>query len=136
MRFETKIAIVVREDLEAWQKLNVTAFLASGIAFAEPETRGEPYRDASDVLYAALFRQPVTVLTGDAATLKETFSRALGRALRLAVYTDAMFATAHDADNRAAVAAVATDALSLAGFAAYGPRNAIDRALKGLRLHA
>jgi hypothetical protein len=29
MRFDTKIAIAVREDLATWQKLNVTAFLAS-----------------------------------------------------------------------------------------------------------
>ena len=28
MRFDTKIAIAVREDLATWQKLNVTAFLA------------------------------------------------------------------------------------------------------------
>ena len=26
--FDTKIAIIVREDLATWQKLNVTAFLA------------------------------------------------------------------------------------------------------------
>jgi hypothetical protein len=32
MRFDTKIGIVVREDLAIWQKLNVTAFLASGVA--------------------------------------------------------------------------------------------------------
>ncbi len=136
MRFDTKIAVIVRDDLQAWQKLNVTAFMASGIAFAEPETRGEPYQDGSGAAYATLFRQPVTVLTGDAALLRETFSRALGRELRMAVYTDAMFATGHDADNRAAVASVATEALPLAGFAVYGARNAVDRALKGLRLHA
>jgi hypothetical protein len=29
--FDTKFAIVVRQDLEVWQKLNVTAFLTSGI---------------------------------------------------------------------------------------------------------
>jgi hypothetical protein len=28
VRFDTKLAIVVRNDLETWQKLNVTAFLA------------------------------------------------------------------------------------------------------------
>lgn len=32
MKFDTKIAIVVRADLPTWQKLNMTAFLASGIA--------------------------------------------------------------------------------------------------------
>ena len=39
MRFDTKIAVVVRDDLEAWQRLNVTAFLASGIA-ANPDLLG------------------------------------------------------------------------------------------------
>ena len=47
MRFETKIAIAVRADLEQWQKLNVTAFLASGIAAAAPEVMGKPYEDGS-----------------------------------------------------------------------------------------
>ena len=29
MQFDTKIAVVIRTDLEAWQKLNVAAFLTS-----------------------------------------------------------------------------------------------------------
>jgi hypothetical protein len=36
MRFDTKIAIAVREDLATWQKLNVTAFLASAVAGGVP----------------------------------------------------------------------------------------------------
>lgn len=32
MIFDTKIAIVLRDDLAVWQKLNVTTFLVSGIA--------------------------------------------------------------------------------------------------------
>jgi hypothetical protein len=32
MQFDTKIAVVLREDLAVWQKANVTAFLVSGIA--------------------------------------------------------------------------------------------------------
>ena len=53
MRFDTKIAIAVREDLEQWQKLNVTAFLASAIAFGAPETAGKPYEDAQNRKIAA-----------------------------------------------------------------------------------
>ena len=34
MQFDTKIAIVIRTDLEPWQKLNVASFLTSGIAAA------------------------------------------------------------------------------------------------------
>jgi Protein of unknown function (DUF2000) len=29
--FDTKVAVVVREDLPVWQKLNLTAFLTSGV---------------------------------------------------------------------------------------------------------
>ena len=32
--FDTKIAIIIRDDLATWQKLNVTAFLMSGITGA------------------------------------------------------------------------------------------------------
>jgi hypothetical protein len=35
MQFDTKIAVVIRTDLEVWQKLNIASFLTSGIgAFA------------------------------------------------------------------------------------------------------
>ena len=42
VRFDTKIAIAVRADLQQWQKLNVTAFLASGIAASTGEVIGKP----------------------------------------------------------------------------------------------
>ena len=40
MQFDTKIAIVIRTDLQAWQKLNVAAFLTSGIAAASKVSLG------------------------------------------------------------------------------------------------
>ena len=42
---DTKIAIIVRDDLATWQKLNVTAFLMSGITGANPDIIGQTYRD-------------------------------------------------------------------------------------------
>lgn len=44
MQFDTKIAVVIRSDLHAWQKLNVAAFLTSGIAAAFPECIVNPMR--------------------------------------------------------------------------------------------
>src|SRR6202044_3267903 len=45
--FDTKVAIVVRDDLAAWQRLNVTAFLMSGVAAAAgSDAIGEDYLDA------------------------------------------------------------------------------------------
>jgi hypothetical protein len=137
MRFDTKIAIVVRNDIPTWQKLNMTAFLASGIAGRLPETIGEPYRDGSGRSYCAMFRQPVMVFAApDQLAMRAAYDAAFARELTIAVFTDELFATGHDAANRDAVAAVPSADLSLAGIAVYGPKNAVDRALKGLQLHA
>ena len=135
MRFDTKIGIVVREDLATWQKLNVTAFLASGVAGGAPDVMGEPYADASGNTYLPLFRQPVLVYAATAAALATAHTRALSRGLDLALYTEDMFKTGHDEDNRAVVRAHPSDSLPLVGIAVHGPRNAVDKTLKGLPLH-
>ena len=135
MRFDTKIAIAVRDDLPQWQKLNVTAFLASGIASAADGLLGKPYEDADGNEYLALFRQPVVVYAADAEALLAALGRARDRGLAAAVYTEEMFATGNDEDNRAVVRVVAADDLRLAGLAVYGPRNPVDKVFKGARLH-
>lgn len=48
MEFDTKIAVVLREDLAVWQKTNVTAFLVSGIAATVPGVVGERGHDAAN----------------------------------------------------------------------------------------
>src|ERR1700742_4715539 len=135
MRFDTKIAIAVRADLAAWQKLNVTAFLASGVAAAVPETTGKPYEDGSGHQYLEMFRQPVLCYAADGALLATARERAVGRGLATAVYTEDLFATANDDDNRAALRPAAAADLNLVGVAVYGPRNAVDKVLKGATLH-
>lgn len=135
MNHVTKIAIAVRADLATWQKLNVTAFLASGIAAHAPDTIGEPYRDADGIGYLRIFGLPVVVLAGDGPALTRGHRRALDRGLALAVYTDGMFRTGNDVDNRAVVAALPTGGLDLAGLAVHGDRRDVDKALKDLKLH-
>lgn len=103
--FPTKIAVVVREDLATWQRLNVTAFLMSGIIATGGEgTVGPDYEDAE-------------------------------READLAIYTQELFSTGHDDDNRAAVKAVATDALDLVGLAIRAPHRQADQILRGLKRH-
>lgn len=136
MSFGNKIAIAVREDLAGWQELNVTAFLASALAAANPELIGERYEDGSGNLYLAMFRQPVLVYASGDAGLAAAHRRALDRGMRVAVYIDDMFKTGNDEDNRAVVRAVAATAMPLAGLAACGPRNAVDKVFKGLPLHS
>lgn len=135
MRFETKIAILVRADLATWQKLNVASFLAGGLVGVYPELAGEPYVDGSGRVYGPLVRQPMLIFAAAAAELRRTLERALDAGLRTAIYTKELFATGHDAANRAAVAAVPTDALDLVGLALHAERKAVDKAVKGLSLH-
>ncbi|GAA1017579.1 hypothetical protein Aple_023600 [Acrocarpospora pleiomorpha] len=135
VRFDTKIAVLLRDDLLVWQRLNVTTFLVSGLGSAVPEVIGEPYRDADDSTYLPMFRQPVLVFEASKEQLSTAHSRALTRDLPLAVFTSDLFATGHDRDNRAAIRAVRTSALDLVGIAVYGPRNAVDRVTKGAQMH-
>ncbi|MGW7628331.1 DUF2000 family protein [Streptomyces griseoincarnatus] len=134
-RFNTKIAVLLREDLEPWQRLNVTAFLVSGLGTQLPELIGQPYEDADGVPYLPMFRQPVLVFQGAKEVLRAAHERALSRALPRAVFTSDLFATGHDDANRAAVRAVPTTDLDLVGLAVHGPRNAVDKVLKGARMH-
>ncbi|GAA4540845.1 DUF2000 domain-containing protein [Amycolatopsis samaneae] len=135
IRFPTKIAVLLRDDLASWQRLNVTAFLVSGIAHATPEILGEPYEDGDDTGYLPMFGQPVLVFAGTADVLAAARQRALGRGLRISIFTDELFHTGNDRDNRAAVRAVPGEKLALAGLAVHGPKNAVDKILKGTTLH-
>lgn len=135
MQFDTKIAIVIRSDLEVWQKLNVAAFLASGIAAAYPNCVGAPYVDGSGTQYHALIGQPVLVYAADRPALSRALDRALSRNVKAAVYTEDMFKTTHDSANRDAVKAVARTDLNLVGLAFRAERKVIDKVIDGLKFH-
>ena len=135
MQFDTKLAVVLRDDLAVWQKTNVTAFLVSGIAATEPGVVGEPYRDASGNAYLPMFIQPVLVYEADASALRRAYERAMNRDVELAVYTQELFETGHDEANRAALAAVSEDELDLVGIALRAERKIVDKVVDRLRFH-
>jgi hypothetical protein len=133
--WETKIAVVLRDDLMDWQKLNVTAFTVSGIAATVENVVGEPYVDGSDNVYLPMFRQPVLVFRGEADNLRQIHERALRRNVPMAVYTEELFVTNNDEDNRAAVRSAESDKLRLVGLAMRADRKTIDKIIKGVSLH-
>jgi hypothetical protein len=75
------------------------------------------------------------VFEASADELAHTRRRALDRGLMPAIFTADLFATGNDDDNRAAVAAVRAEALDLVGLALHEDRKAVDKVIKGLRLH-
>ncbi|MDK1384965.1 DUF2000 family protein [Sinorhizobium sp. 8-89] len=133
--FETKFAIILRDDLALWQKLNVTAFLATGIVGQKPEVIGEAYRDAAGNIYNALSIQPIIVLSADGITLGNIQRRALERQVRTSLYVDEMFSTGHDAANREVFSRSAPDNAKVAGIAIHAEKKLVDKITKGAKLH-
>ena len=135
MVFDTKIAVVLRDDLPTWQKLNVTAFTVSGVAATIPGVVGEEYADGSGNTYLPMFRQPVLIFSGSAAQMRTVYERMRSRDLRFAIFTEELFSTGNDDDNRAAVRACPSENLTIVGLAVRAEKKVIDKVLRGLPLH-
>lgn len=133
--FDTKIAFIVRDDLQTWQRLNMVAFLATGIAAAAPEIIGECYVDAQGRRYGGISGQPMLIFAADLPGLQNVHRKGLERELTLIPYVHAMFSTGHDEANRQVFLAEDADNLDLVGLALRGPKKAVDKAIKGLALH-
>ena len=130
-----KIAVAVRDDLETWQKLNLTAFVVSGIGSRHPNLIGEPYIDGSGRAELPKFAIPVLIYAGDGPAVRRAFLRAVERELTVSVYTDELFTTGNDTDNRAAIVDVGTAELDVAGFAVAGDRKQVDKVFDKLKFH-
>lgn len=135
--FPTKAAVVVRDDLAVWQRLNATAFLVSGlIGGADERLVGDDYVDGDGEQYLPMLIQPLLVLEASLVKLQTVRRRAAERGVPLAIYTAELFATGDDQANRAAVRAVPTAELDLVGVAVRAPHRDADAILRGLRRHS
>ena len=135
MTFDTKIAVVLRNDLQVWQKLNVTAFTVSGIAGTVPDVVGEKYEDASGNRYLPMFKQPVMVFEASAEQIQRAYLRAMKEGVSFSVFTEDLFATGNDIDNRTAVIAKRSEELKVVGMALRERKKLVDKILDGLKLH-
>lgn len=122
MNFDTKIAVVVREDLEVWQKLNVTAFTISGIAGTQ-EVMGKEYEDGSSRRYLPMIMQPILIFSAGRDEIRMVYAKAVSRDVVMTIYTEELFSTPNDDANRTAVRAVGSDDLKLVGMAYGDERN-------------
>jgi hypothetical protein len=135
MTFDTKIAVVLQNDLEVWQKLNVTAFTISGVVGTVEGIMGEAYEDASGVKYLPMIVQPVLIYEAGSERLRTIYNRAHSRNVSFSVFTEDLFATRDDKANRDAVKAVVSNELRLVGMAMRAERGIIDKIFKGVSLH-
>ena len=134
--FDTKIAIIVRNDLATWQKLNVTAFLTSGLIAQNPSVLGEPYKDAVGNVFNPMSAQPIVILTSDRDRLRDIHKRAIGRQVPTSVYIEEMFETGHDAANREVFSAFSPDEAKVVGVAVRADKKSVDKITKGATMHS
>lgn len=134
MEFDTKIKIVLRNDLEPWQELNVTAFLMSGIAGTQ-DIIGQPYQDKDNVQYLPMSQQPIMIHSATSEQMKDLLKRALTKDVVISIYTEELFKTYNDDDNREMIAQFSTKDLNLVGIGIRGKKNQVDRLTKGFELH-
>ena len=135
MNFDTKIVIVIDENLAVWQKLNVTAFLTSGIIASNEGLIGQRYKDASDKTYSPLCIQPIMIMKTNREKLKTILNRANSYDIPISIYIEDMFSTGFDEANRETVARYTTEVLPLVGIALRGEKKLIDKVTKGAKLH-
>jgi hypothetical protein len=133
---DTKIAVVIRDDLRVWQKLNVVGFLTSGIVGAHEGLIGAAYEDAAGNTYLPLMIQPLIVLSASAAAITTIYQRALTRGVRFALYIEDMFETGHDAANRETVRRRTPADMNVVGLALREDKKLIDKITRGATLHA
>jgi len=133
--FDTKIALIVRDELAIWQRLNVVAFLSSGITASAPDVLGKPYIDSNGVQYGIMLGQPMMVYEGNLETLQIAHQKAIEQELTIIPYVHAMFSTGNDEANRQVFLAEDANDLNLVGLGLRGPKKAVDKAIKRLSLH-
>ena len=111
-------------------------FYAGNNFGSAPELVGEPYIDAAGNSFNALCIQPMIVLSGPAETLSAVHRRALERGVKASAYTEEMFATGHDAANRAVFREFSPENAKIVGIAIRAEKKLVDKITKGAKMHA
>ena len=135
--YNNKIALIIKNDLQSWQKLNVASFLASSVAIKFPETHGKPFINASGSEYLPFIKHPILIYKAESETeIKRAFKRAKERELYIGIYTEPLFATKNEEENLIEIAKCTDESQLLAGIIIYGENKKVDKALDGLKFHS
>lgn len=133
--FDTKIAVVLRDDLQTWQALNVTAFLSGGLVGENQTIIGDAYRDRMGNNYNVLIRQPIIVLSACENIIQKIHQRSLTRGVKSSLYIEEMFSTGHDAANRAVFAEYNPEDAKVVGIALQSDKKIVDKITKGAKMY-
>ena len=136
MIYENRIAMVIRDDLQSWQKMNVAAFLASSVAIKFPESHGREFVTASESAFLPFIKMPMLIYKANSANeINRAFQRARDRDLNIGIYTSALFATRSEEENLIEIKKLKDEEHDLVGIVMYGESKKVGKALSGLKFH-
>jgi hypothetical protein len=136
MTYENKVAMVIKNDLMDWQKLNVASFLASSVAVKFPETHGKAFVNASESEYLPFIKHPILVYKADdQAQINGAFQSAKQRDLDIGIYTKPLFSTKNEDENHVEISKCTDENQELVGIIIYGENKKVNKALNGLKFH-
>jgi len=137
MTYDNKIAIVIKNDLQEWQKMNVVSFLASSVAIRFPDTHGRLFVNASGSEYLPFLKHPVLIYKAENdAQMRRAFMRAKERELNIGIYIKSLFNTKNEEENLIEISKYTDEEQELSGIVLYGENKKIDKAIDGLKFHS
>ncbi len=80
-------------------------------------------------------QQPIMIHSATGDQMNDLLKKALTKDVVISIFTQELFNTFNDEDNRTMVANFKTDELNLVGLGIRGKKNHVDRLLKGFELH-
>jgi hypothetical protein len=131
MQGDSRIVVVLRDDLAPWQRTNIAAFLIGGVA-TEPDLIVRPYADMVGRSYLPILRHPVAIFEGTAADITRTHGRASSRVLRYSIFSDAIFSNGKDEVRTGTVSAIRPAEAPLLGLAFHADGRIADEITSGL----
>ena len=134
--YDKKVAIIIKDDLLPWQKMNVVSFLTSSVVIRFPETHGGEFITSDHVKFLPFMKHPILIYKADTPEkLQRAFQRARDRDIAIGIYTNPLFATKSGEENVLEIASHSVNDLDLAGIIIYGENKKVDKALDGLKFH-
>lgn len=122
--------------MQTWQKVNVTAFLASSVAIKFPETHGKAFVNASKSEYFPFIKHPILIYQADnSSEIKRALTRAKERQLQVGIYTEGLFATKNEEENHIEIGKYSDEDQVLVGIVIYGEIKKVSKAVDGLKFH-
>lgn len=128
--------MAILNDLPVWQKLNVSAFLASSVSIGISATHGQAFVTRNGTHYLPFIKHPVVVLGAESKDqLQRALKRARDRGLAIGIYTGALFHTRSEEGNLEEIRQSDDESLDLVGLIVYGENKKVDKAMEGLKFH-